>query len=228
MRSEETKAAADTIRKATLNLRLLMEKGMPRYYLKDTDCLPYLLFSATFGKRGLDYPKTFTQLLLLDIPCPGGLRRVSEMKKLVSQVPYTMLAFAGVSGVTLKVVVRCAYSGNATPWLSGKSKKTTTLDTPVYLTFLKDAQESAARLYTALVQCDLVVGEPRLTHGCRMSYDPQLYYNPDAQALPVIHDEAGVPNLKALGIAIKALHWPKGAINGVRGYYLKLRKESSQ
>ena len=130
MRSEETKAAADTIRKATLNLRLLMEKGMPRYYLKDTDRLPYLLFSATFGKRGLDYPNAFTQLLLLDIPCPEGLRRVSEMKKLVSQVPYTMLAFAGVSGVTLKVVVRCEYNGNATPWISGKDKKTTTLDTP--------------------------------------------------------------------------------------------------
>ena len=33
-----------------------------------------------------------------------------------------------------------------------------------------------------------------------------------------------VPNLKSLGIAIKALRWPKGAINGIRGYYLRLRK----
>ena len=192
MRSEETKAAADAIRKATLNMRLQKEKGMPRYYLQDADSLPYLLFSATFGKSGLDHPNAFTQLLLLDIPCPEGLRRVREMKKLVSQVPYTMLAFAGVSGVTLKVVVRCEYNGNATPWISGRGKKATTLDTPAYLTFLRDAQESAARLYRALVQCDLVVGEPSLTRGCRMSHDPQLYYNPNAQALPVIHDEAGV------------------------------------
>jgi hypothetical protein len=31
-------------------------------------------------------------------------------------------------------------------------------------------------------------------------------------------------NLKALGKAIKALHWSKGANNGTRGYYLKLRQ----
>jgi hypothetical protein len=36
-----------------------------------------------------------------------------------------------------------------------------------------------------------------------------------------------IPNLKALGAAIKALRWPKGANNGVRGYYLKLRKSES-
>ena len=36
-----------------------------------------------------------------------------------------------------------------------------------------------------------------------------------------------VPNLKSLGAAIKALRWPKGANNGIRGYYLKLRKNTS-
>jgi hypothetical protein len=33
-----------------------------------------------------------------------------------------------------------------------------------------------------------------------------------------------VPTLKTLSKVVKALRWPKGAINGVRGYYLKLRK----
>ena len=33
-----------------------------------------------------------------------------------------------------------------------------------------------------------------------------------------------IPSLKALSAAIKALRWPKGANNGIRGYYLKLRK----
>ena len=32
-----------------------------------------------------------------------------------------------------------------------------------------------------------------------------------------------VPNLKALAKSIKALRWPKVAVNGIRGYYLKLR-----
>ena len=37
-----------------------------------------------------------------------------------------------------------------------------------------------------------------------------------------------VPNLKALSMAIKALRWPKGASNGVRGYYLRLLKSASE
>ena len=110
----------------------------------------------------------------------------------MSQVPYTLLAFEGVSGVTLKVVVRCEYSGGATPWVLAQTKKSSQLDTARYLSFLKEAQESAARIYTALVQCDLVVGEPSLVKGCRMSHDPELYYNPKAQPLPVIHDEENI------------------------------------
>ena len=192
MRSETIKSDAERIRNIALQSRLMMEKGAPRYLLKDADRLPYLLFSATFGKNGLDHPTAFSQLLLLTIPCPEGLRRISELKRLVAQVPYTLLAFAGVSGVTLKVLVRCEYSGGATPWKSGDCNHGNQLDTPRYLAFLKEAQETAARIYTALVQCDLVIGEPSLTRGCRMSYDPQLYYHPEAMALPVIHDDEGV------------------------------------
>ncbi|MBR0262985.1 MAG: hypothetical protein IJQ60_03790 [Prevotella sp.] len=192
MRSETIKSDAERIRNIALQSRLMMEKGAPRYLLKDADRLPYLLFSATFGKNGLDHPTAFSQLLLLTIPCPEGLRRISELKRLVAQVPYTLLAFAGVSGVTLKVLVRCEYSGGATPWKAGDCNHNSQLDTPRYLAFLKEAQETAARIYTALVQCDLVIGEPSLTRGCRMSYDPQLYYHPEAMALPVIHDDEGV------------------------------------
>ena len=192
MRSETIKVDAERIQNVALHSRLMMEKGAPRYMLKDADRLPYLLFSATFGKNGLEHPTSFTQLLLLTIPCPEGLRRISELKRLVAQVPYTLLAFAGVSGVTLKVLVRCEYSGGATPWKSGDSNHDDHLDAPRYLAFLKEAQETAARLYTALVQCDLVIGEPSLARGCRLSYDPQLYYQPEAAALPVIHDDEGV------------------------------------
>lgn len=36
--------------------------------------------------------------------------------------------------------------------------------------------------------CDLLVGEQSLTRGCRMSYDPQLYYNPEALPMPVVRE----------------------------------------
>ena len=175
MRSDDTKAAADLIARGCLLSRLAMAQGMARYYLTDSDKLPYLMFGATFGKAGLDHPKSFTGLVMLNIPCPEGLRQVQEMKRRVQQIQFTLLAFAGVSGMTLKVIVKCDYNG---------------ADADDYQEFLKEAHESAARLYTSLVRCDLLVGEQTLVRGCRMSHDPQLYYNPDAHSLPVVREAA--------------------------------------
>ena len=112
MRSPKTQEAASRIAAIALQSRLAMQQGAPRFLLKDSDRLPYLIFSATFGREGFDSPKSFTGLVLLNIPCPQGIREVGEMRRRVSQIPFTVLAFAGVSGVTLKVVVRCEYKGN--------------------------------------------------------------------------------------------------------------------
>ena len=189
MRSDDTWGAAKRVAAVALASRLAEAQGAPRYYIKDADRLPYLVFSATFGKSGFDQPISFSQLLLLNIPCPDGARQVAELKARVAQLPFTLLAFAGVSGVTLKVVVRCQYKDDAKPWESGGKNA---LDGDVYLAFLKEAHETASRLYMNLVMCDMIVGEQSLMRGCRMSHDPQLYYNPNAMPLPVIHDEGSV------------------------------------
>ena len=183
MRSSKTKNAADIVARIALQSRLMMQKGMPRYLIKETDRLPYLVFSTTFSRKNFDRPSTATGLTMLNIPCPQGLQQVSEMRRRVSQIPYTMLAFAGVSGVTLKVIVKCDYTDDGKR--HGKSVKSV-VDNEDYLAFLKDAHENAARLYTTLAMCDLLVGEQSLVRGCRMSYDPNLYYNPEAQVMPVV------------------------------------------
>ena len=190
MRSDDTKDAAKRVGAVALQSRLAEAQGVPRYYIEDADDLPYLVFSTTFSRRSYDHPASFTQLTLLSIPCPNGARQVAEIKARVAQLPYTLLAFAGVSGVTLKVVVRCQYQGNERPWKpAGRSRR---LDTDQYLAFLKASHECASRIYMNLAMCDMMVGEQSLTRGCRMSYDPQLYYNPKALTLPVIRGEGSV------------------------------------
>ena len=176
MRSSKYEDIAERIAAVALQSRIAMQKGAPRYVLKDVHRLPYLVFSATFSRRSFDKPFGLTGLMLLNIPCPHGTRQIVEMRRRVSQIPYTMLAFASVSGVTLKVVVNCD-TGNL------KSD-----DVNDYVAFLRDAHESAARLYTSLAMCDLLVDEQRLTRGCRLSHDPHLYYNPDALPMPVVRD----------------------------------------
>ena len=173
MRSPKTKEIADRIANTALQSRLAMQKGMPRYFIADTDRLPYLLFSATFRQRSLDRPAALTGLILLNLPCPKGGAQLSELRRRVSQIPYTLLAFAGVSGVTLKVVVRCDCEAE---------------EGDDFLDFLRDAHESGARLYTTLAMCDLIADEQRLSRGCRLSYDPHLYYNPGALPMPVVRE----------------------------------------
>lgn len=107
MRSPRTKEAADRVAAIALRSRLAIAKGAARYLLLDSDRLPYLVFSATFGRDGFDKPNALTGLLMLNVPCPQGAGQIGELRRRVSQIPYTLLAFAGVSGVTLKVVVRC-------------------------------------------------------------------------------------------------------------------------
>ena len=174
MRSLKTKEAADRVAAIALQSRLSMQQGAPRYQIADSDRLPYLVFSTLFGSKNLGKPQALTGLLMLNIPCPEGSVQIGELRRRVSQIPYTLLAFAGVSGVTLKVVVRCD-SGDATA-------------PDDFLPFLRDAHDSAARLYTSLAMCNLIVDEQTVTRGCRMSYDPQLYYNPEALPMPVVRD----------------------------------------
>lgn len=176
MRSPKTKEAADRVAAIALRSRLAIEQGAPRYHLIDSDRLPYLVFSATFGRDGFDKPNALTGLLMLNVPCPQGAGRSANCADASVRFPTRCWRFAGVSGVTLKVVVRCDL------------KDTKNIDKDSCLGFMREAHENAARLYTSLAMCDLLVGEQSLTRGCRMSYDPQLYYNPEALPMPVVRE----------------------------------------
>jgi len=147
MRSETTKAMADTVARNAMAARLAEKEGMAHFAIEGADRLPYLVFSATFKHGSLDELHSQTYLLLLTIDCPEGQRQVMAMKRRVQQVPYTLLAFGGVSGVTLKVVVNVAptESGSANPLQQSAAD---------YLDYLKDARESAFRIYGALTDCD--------------------------------------------------------------------------
>lgn len=143
--------------------------------------LPKLIFSGTFGRNGFDDLRSMTGLLLMDVSCPEGMGQIRKVRQCVAAVPYTVLAFADSSRRTLKVVIRVAYADGYKPQTSDE-----------YLKLLRQAQEVAVPIYKTLAQCDLRLREPTIMSGCRMSQDPQLFYHPEAQALPVVREKMGV------------------------------------
>ena len=142
------------------------------------DRLPRLLFSGTFGRSGTDDLRQMSGLILMDIDCPQGTTTAVEARCRVARVPYTVLAFIGCSRCTLKVVVRVAFSDGRQP--TGRAD---------YERLLSEGQQTAAVVYRSLAGVELRPTKDPLTASCRMSYDPQLYFQPEAQALPVVAEQ---------------------------------------
>ena len=145
--------------------------------LPASDKLPRLVFHGTFGRNGFNDLRTKTYLLMMSVDCRRGMSQISEVRRRIAAVPYTLMAFAGSSQRTLKVVIRVGYADGHEPQSAN-----------AYLTLLRKAQEAAIPIYQGLARCDLRRQELTLETGCRMSHDPQLFYQPEATMLPVARD----------------------------------------
>lgn len=141
---------------------------------------PQLLFSATFGRKGYDDVTRMTGLLLMTAESDHE-QTVSEWLQKVGQVPYTAVAFRSDCRHLLHVVIRVGFA-------DGHEAK----DSKEYLRMLRQAQQQVAPVYLALADCTLQKKELTLLSGVPMSYDPQVFYHPDAQAFPVVMKEEGI------------------------------------
>ena len=177
MRSETHAQTVDSIAHyVTTALIEQQEKGWSRFHLTDVDTLPYLIFSATFGRQGLQDFRQPTGLVLLSIDYGMDVQKMQAIRDQAIQLPQTVLVFRSVSRRSLKIVVRCKPKSGELPQLAED-----------YEHFLEDAQQQAAKYYSAFCDCEISLKKESLSRGCRMSQDNTLYYQPDAEALTIIH-----------------------------------------
>ena len=149
--------------------REAVEQAAAGLYGGAADRLPRLLFSGTFGRSGTDDLRTMSGLLLMDVDCPQGTTQIDGVRLRVAQVPYTVLAFAGVSRRTLKVVVRVAYSNGHEPQ-----------EREDYERQLSEGQQTAVAIYRTLASCELRPAEQPLLTSCQLYVQSSLVpqYNP--------------------------------------------------
>lgn len=176
MRSEtHAQTVEDIAHYVTTALIEQQEKGWGRFHLTDLDTLPYLIFSATFGRQGLQDFRQPTGLVLLSVDYGLDVQKMQTIRNLAIQLPQTVLVFRSVSRRSLKIVVRCKPGSGELP-----------RQAEAYERFLEDAQQQAAKYYNVFCDCEVSLKKESLSRGCRMSQDEALYYHPDAEALTII------------------------------------------
>ena len=116
----------------------------------------------------------FNGVVLLSIGPMKAAAQVNLAKQAVAGLPSTVMAVAGASGRTLKVVVAVAAA-------DGRSVATEEEADTLY----RAAHAYAARIYGGVTGHDVAIAQPTVRDSFRMTLDPAPYVNPKATPLKV-------------------------------------------
>ena len=137
-------------------------------YVKD---LPRVCFSSLMENRNKQrVTKAYNGLVLLEVNNLAGIDEARAVRKGAGQIPYTLLAFVGASGRSVKIACRGERFEGALP--------TTDEDISRFHTNL---YEKARVAYNMQLGVTIEKLEPVLDRDCFLSSDPDLFFNPGAQ-----------------------------------------------
>ena len=155
--------------KPVKNMREMIPYCSPGSRAADAEKVPVILFASGYKEQEW---KCYNGLVLLEF---DRLANISEARRLRDEVVMynqPLLAFVGSSGLSVKVVVRYTLPDGSLP-----------ADREMAACFHAHAYRRAMLHYQAQLQWEAEYKEPSLDRGCRISYDPGCFYNPDS--LPV-------------------------------------------
>lgn len=117
---------------------------------------------------------TFNGVVLLSIGQLTDAVQVEAAKQTVAGLPSTVMAVAGASGRTLKVLVAVAAADGRTPANEEEAD-----------VLYRAAHAYAARVYGGVTGCEVTVAQPSVRDSFRMTLDPTPYVNAKATPLKV-------------------------------------------
>jgi hypothetical protein len=133
--------------------------------------IPSIGFSAEYrnsnGKTEIQY---LNPLFVIEINHLVGYQEAEYLRDLAAQLPYTFISFMGASGRSVKIICKARCSQNADE-----------LDCDGMLRLIRTAYADAAKYYTAQLETAVDIKTPALDSGCKLSADPDVYYNPGAE-----------------------------------------------
>ena len=187
IRKEETVVAQRTVKLETVLENMKTEtKTCPVSALRRTlkfsggsghvtavDKLPRILFSVELGKsKEISVMKAYHGLVLLSVKGFTGVEEAARLRDTLSGLPQTMIAFVGSSGRSVKILV---------PFLRPDGSLPVTVEEAGF--FHAHAYQWAVNFYRGQLLAehrDVTLENPVPEQSCRYSFDPGLYFNPDA------------------------------------------------
>lgn len=150
-------------------------------------------FAAEWTKQSGELKaKSTNSLILLSLENLRDLTTVEEYKRQAILQPYTLLCFLGHDGHTLHIV--CPYN---------VSDSKTTAEAHL------NAFRKLHYIYTSQLGSPLAEHEPTLATTCKVSYDPQPFYNPSALCVVVGSEPEDIPEFRPMQEYISDYNYPE-------------------
>lgn len=135
--------------------------------------VPKLLPAAAFvRKNGIMTMDEYNGVVMIQVNNLSGLMEADEVKERVKELPQTYLAFTGSSGKSVKIWGRFTYPNDLLP-----------ADREQAELFHAHAYRLAVKFYQPQLPFDIELKEPSLEQYCRLTFDPDLYFNPESMPI---------------------------------------------
>ena len=132
--------------------------------------LPVIIWGATYLRKDEKIRmKTYNGCILLEVNGLSGPNEAAAIRAEAAVMPQTLLAFTGLSGRSVKIVVLFSLPDGKLPRNESKA-----------VLFHAAAYQLAVRHYQPQLSSMITLKEPLLERGTRISFDDDLYYNPAA------------------------------------------------
>lgn len=163
----ETKAQPIT------NLRTSIRYASPDAKLDEAKRLTKVIPAATFKKttNGLQMTE-YNGIIQLEVNHLANLTEVNRVKQEAAELSQTFAAFMGSGAHSVKIWVRFTRPDNSLPQKREEAE-----------IFHAHAYRKAVSLYQNALSYSIELKNPTLDVFCRQTYDPELYYNPDATVI---------------------------------------------
>lgn len=155
------------------NVRNNLHFSLPGYANEWMRKWPVIVWGAAFLRReGKVRMKNYSGCVLLELNGLSGPEEAASIREEAAGMPQTLLAFIGLSGKSVKIIVPFTLPDGRLPRTEEKA-----------VLFHAAAYQLAVRHFQPQLSSMITLKEPLLMRGTRASYDAGLYYNPAAVAI---------------------------------------------